>query len=669
VKSDLRDDPRYAEIMTYFERVHGPAVGRISSALNLSPSSDGSRVYFDGEWYERVGGTPRTRIGCIDDRGLRHVTFGPNNDALPQCSPDGSQVAFLSDRTTEGRFALYALDERTGGARALPDVPGTIEWFAWGRDGRRMLVLSAGLGADLAGAAGSGRVRTGNASDDEWLPAVETADDADVWRRLYLLDLAAGEVRLISGARDNVWEAAWCGDDNAVAVISASPGESSWYAAVLVRYDFDEQTAHTLYTSTQQIGLPAASPDGRFVAIVDACCSDRQVVAGDVHLIDREANHPRAIDTAGIDVTALQWRDATTLLCMGVRRLDVAAGEIDAVSGAFRETWSTDGSTGRRYPLFSATANGFVAVADRYEAYATIVEVRDGTQRVLHDFAHPGSEFVLARNGRRENVRWQGRDGLDIDGILLLPEGDGPFPLIVNVHGGPVWGFRNTWSLFYYFTPFFVSRGYAMLCPNPRGSSGRGQDFARMVRGDMCGEDTHDILAGVHALIDRGIADAARLIVTGGSYGGYMASWIITQSDIFAASIPVSPVTDNYSQHFTSNIAAFDQIFLDASPYQPGGRYFERSPVHQAPRAKTPALNMTGALDRCTPPGQALEFHRALLEHGVPSELVIYPQEGHGVRRIEARADQLLRMLLWIERYAPATQSNATTSSAHTVAP
>jgi dipeptidyl aminopeptidase/acylaminoacyl peptidase len=201
--------------------------------------------------------------------------------------------------------------------------------------------------------------------------------------------------------------------------------------------------------------------------------------------------------------------------------------------------------------------------------------------------------------------------------------------------------------------PIFAQHGYAVLNPNPRGSRGRGQDFARMVRGDMCGEDAHDILRGVEALVDRGIADPARIAVTGRSYGGYMSSWLVTQTQRFAAAIPTSPVTNNFSHHWTANIPEFNRRFLKDDPYRTNGMYQARSPVFFADRAKTPTLSMAGARDRCTPAGQAMEFHRALAENGVPCELVIYPEEGHHVDRLEAQADQMARMLDWLNRFMP----------------
>ena len=199
-----------------------------------------------------------------------------------------------------------------------------------------------------------------------------------------------------------------------------------------------------------------------------------------------------------------------------------------------------------------------------------------------------------------------------------------------------------------------VSRGYAVFFPNPRGSTGRGQSFAEMVYGDMGGGEAADLLAGLDALLERGVADPKRLGVMGGSYGGFMTAWLVTQTDRFAAAVAISPVTDWFSQHVTSNIGYWDRLILRDDPANPGGEYFRRSPVAFADRVKTPTLLTAGEDDRCTPPGQAREFHQALLEHGVESELAIYPGEGHWVRKLPALIDWLTRLTGWFERFMPA---------------
>jgi dipeptidyl aminopeptidase/acylaminoacyl peptidase len=249
-------------------------------------------------------------------------------------------------------------------------------------------------------------------------------------------------------------------------------------------------------------------------------------------------------------------------------------------------------------------------------------------------------------------VTWSVSDGLEIDGFLLAPAGNGPHPMILWVHGGPVWSYQEGFP-----RPaisWIVSRGYAILMPNPRGSTGRGRAFLEAVIGDMGGADAGDDLAGVDAMVERGDADPERIGVTGGSYGGFMSCWLPVVDRRFKAAVAISPVTDYYSQHWNSNIGAWDSWFLGGDPEDGAPQYRERSPVFFADRVTTPTLLTAGTEDRCTPPGQAMEFYRALRARGVPVEVAIYPGEGHGVRKYPAYLDLVSRMTAWFERFMPA---------------
>jgi len=195
-----------------------------------------------------------------------------------------------------------------------------------------------------------------------------------------------------------------------------------------------------------------------------------------------------------------------------------------------------------------------------------------------------------------------------------------------------------------------AAAGYAVFYPNPRGSSGRGQDFAGRVRGDMGGADTHDYLSGLDALVARGIADPEKMAVTGVSYGGFMSAWLITQDERFAAAVVISPVTNWYSQHRTSQIPFFDELFLEPGASAPGGLFFDRSPAFFADRVNCPTLVLTGDLDKNTPPTQALEFYNSLLEHGTETALVRYPGAGHGARRFPEQMDLMARALDWFKQ-------------------
>jgi dipeptidyl aminopeptidase/acylaminoacyl peptidase len=246
---------------------------------------------------------------------------------------------------------------------------------------------------------------------------------------------------------------------------------------------------------------------------------------------------------------------------------------------------------------------------------------------------------------------WESFDGLRIDGLLALPRDheNGALPTVVYVHGGPT----STWP--WSFPPMLMNmmlqEGYAVFLPNPRGSTGRGQEFARANLGDMGGGDFKDILAGVDALVRDGIADDARVAITGGSYGGFMSSWAVTQTDRFAAAMPFAVVTDWTSFHYTTNIGQFDALFLQGDPNDPAGPYPKWSPVFHAHECKTPTLIIHGEDDLCTPLPQATEFYNALVESGCEVELVVYPREGHGWSESEHQIDAWNRIRDWLEKH------------------
>jgi dipeptidyl aminopeptidase/acylaminoacyl peptidase len=280
------------------------------------------------------------------------------------------------------------------------------------------------------------------------------------------------------------------------------------------------------------------------------------------------------------------------------------------------------------------------------------VSVRGREERTLVSGDHPGTDAMRDTVAERRRLTWTATDGLEIEGLLTLPHGDPPFPTILSVHGGPVWGVQD-------FFPsasraLLFDRGYAVLEPNPRGSWGRGQTFASAVVGDMGGADAQDLLAGVDRVIDDGLADPARLGVMGGSYGGFMACWLPVLDQRFAAAVAVSPVSDWFSLRYESNLGSWATAFLGGDVDARFTHYRDRSPVFSAPLVRTPTLLTAGARDRATPMGQAVEHHHALRDLGVPTDVVRYPLEGHGVRDLPAAIDFATRMLSWFERFMPA---------------
>jgi dipeptidyl aminopeptidase/acylaminoacyl peptidase len=656
MKRDIRETAVFRDAESLYQILRRPGSGLISDASEIS--GNGHRAVFSGTMVDTLTSAPLTRL-FMADLGIgttRALTFGPNMDRSPKFSPDGQQIAFLSDRHKSGDFQLYLLDPITGASRPTPPVQGWIEYLQWSPDGKRILLGVAGYGADVAGAHGaipSARTADGTPS---WVPSVQVGGQDCGWRRVWIYQLEENRARPVSPSGSNIWEAAWWGNDAIAAVLSPGPGEGLWYSARLHLVDVATANSREIYSPTYQLGWPSGSPSGKRLAVVEAICSDRWLVAGELLIIDPTSGKARIIRTHGVDITYTEWRSDRYLLVAGHRRFEACVGLYDAETDSFRELWASQEITsGARYIAVSGLneRGDCVLVGEGFTRPPEIALIREGAYRSVKSFDLGGADQFRAIHSI-ERVRWKAPDGLEIDGWLLRPQGDGPHPLVMYVHGGPVWQFRPLWlGRSGISALMLIQRGYAVFYPNPRGSAGRGQEFARLVLGDIGGADTYDYLSGLDDLVAKGIVNPKRLGVTGLSYGGFMTSWLITQDSRFAAAVPVGPHNNQVTQHLLSNIPQFLTLFLADTYANVGGKYYERSPLIHAHKTKTPTLNVCGALDRCTPPEEAMQFHQALLENGCISVLLCYPEEGHGIRQFPSVIDFTARVVMWFEAYMP----------------
>lgn len=664
MQRDLRETPLFKEAEALGRLLRQPGTGRITEALELDADRAGRRALFSGAITDRLEGTPPTRICLIDlaTADIRVLTFGPNSDRAPRFSPDGTRAAFLSDRHLGGDFQLHQLDLATGAVTPAPRVDGWVEYFHWSADGRRILLGVAGHGADVAGPQGAISSDELSTALPAWMPQVETGDEGFRWRTAWLYDVEAGTMRKVSPDGLNAWEVAWCGSDAIVAVASDDPSEDAWYDADLRVIDLASGRQRVIYRPTEQIGLQSASPSGSHVAVVEAVCSDRGAVAGIALVIDMKTGNIRRVDSGDADVTFTDWRDDRTLRLAAHRDIDTVMFTHDLASGNAREEWAVREVTpSGRYlqPAFVATgASDCLFLAEDFFRPCEIGMMRGGRYSTIASFDPGAAEEVRAALGAVEHISWAAPDGLDIHGWLLTPKGSGPFATVLDVHGGPVALWKPRWWATRDLAQLMLLRhGFAVFRPNPRGSAGRGQDYARKIKGDMGGADVQDHLSGLDRLVARGVTDPARIGVMGGSYGGFMTAQLVTRDQRFAAAISWAPHVNQVSQHLTSNIARFDELFLGDRYDNAGGRYFDRSPVMFAGRVRTPTLNIGGVLDKCTPASQAQEFHNALLLAGVKSALVIYPLEGHGIRHMPAYFDYAARVVSWFEEHMPARET------------
>jgi dipeptidyl aminopeptidase/acylaminoacyl peptidase len=294
----------------------------------------------------------------------------------------------------------------------------------------------------------------------------------------------------------------------------------------------------------------------------------------------------------------------------------------------------------------------FVAESARTPPEVWIYErTIDRTQRLTY----LNEVFEAAALGDAEVVHWTAPDGLEIEGMLYRPfdyvEGE-RYPLVVQVHGGPTarWGdeFTGNW---YDWAQSLAGRGFAVLLPNPRGSTGRGSSFTNALFNEVGRAEFHDTMTGVDALIERGIVDPDRLGIGGWSWGGYMTAWAITQTNRFKAAVVGAGVTNMVSDNSVGDIPSANLSYFESTPYDDPEPYWSRSPLRYVSKVRTPTLILHGEEDRRVAMSQGLELYTALRFREVDTQFVTYPREGHSIRETLHQKDLIERVVHWFSRH------------------
>ena len=572
----------------------------------------------------------------------------PGVHAFPAWSHDGARLAFVSDDGHPGRMSPWVRDAADD-ARPVGEVAGTVEALLWSADGAKLLVLAADMGSDGAGMS-------------NWTRIVDPADARDpvvtrpdtLWRRLLLVDVESGETTECGPEGLNVWEVGWNGAGEAAAVVSRGTSEGAYYDASVALLDLDARTHRIVHEAEWQLASPTVAPDGGQVAFVEGMCSDRAPSAtGEVTVVDVATGTSRVL-APELHVQRLRWLPDGTLFYLGQAGVETMCGRLTP-EGTTVSHWQGPATLGQiQRHNAAASDDGRVVVAPKEapgepaEIMALETDAPDRGWRRLTNLNGPLRDLATPHV---ERVSWQS-DGVEIEGILVTPRerGEERLPLVVIAHGGPVsaWTMNYSAGYLHHGLPL-AERGYAVLLPNPRGSSGRGQAFVRSLLGQFGALDLDDILAGVASLHEVGVVDRERVGITGISGGGYLSAHAATRSTAFKVSIPISCVSHWVSFHLTSNIGRFDEIFLQSDAYEPGGNHCALSPVMHVREAVTPTLILHGALDLCTPLGQAQELYRALVDVGIDTELVVYEHAGHVPVQREYLVDAWERVTSWFD--------------------
>ncbi|WP_158605625.1 S9 family peptidase [Amycolatopsis panacis] len=594
------------------------------------------------------------------DEPAAPVTSGAGADQTPRISPSGRFLAFTSDREQPGLWRLYIAPLDADGTNEpwkIDGVPGVVEDIVWAADESGLVVLTADEGSDSGNIRGATRFVPPEEAGASFL----VRRPATVRRRVHWVRLPSGTVRQVSQDDRTVWEIGWAGQGPLAAVVSADPTESGWYDAELATIDLADATTKIVYTPSWQLQSPAVSPDGRSIAFLEAPQSDRALLAGSLTILDLDTGSVTRPEHEA-DLTRVRWTADGRLFWLGVASVETACGFFRPGETGWQldQRWRGLGTLGRTYLTAATCSLDGTTIVAGFQAHNEPPELRQLDQRpgeAPHWRALTSLNTALAGRARvRESVhKWKSFDGIEIEGILLLPENgyETPLPLVVVPHGGPT---NATTSVFAAGAHrgdgiLLAQAGCAVLLPNPRGSTGRGREFMAANLGDMGGGDLRDLEAGVDSLAAAGIADPARTGIVGISYGGFMSAWAAACSDRFAASIPISGISDWLSFHHTSNLGRFDEIYLDGSPYDPAGPYLDRSPVFHAAKCRTPTLLLHGDADLACPVTQAQEFYQALAAVGCETEFVIYKGAGHGMTEREHVLDVSERILGWFSRH------------------
>ncbi len=653
-------DARVSSALDSLRKAHSPG------ALALSP--DGTLL----AWTIRKGDAVELHlVELAHSDAAPDRILSPSNDATgcsarsPLWSPDGATLAFLSTCTAEkqdaaqDQFFLYT--RKTGRVRQLTHLHGEVQDPAWSPDSRRLAFLFVENATRKAGALDAMKPWSGVIGED----GIEV-------QRVAVTDASTGTVTQATPPKLHIYEFDWSPTSHDLTYTAAPPpGENNWWVAQLYTQRLAANAEpHSVLDPAKidgdlhglQIANPRLSPDGKRIAFIGGLMSDQGSTGGDIYLIPTTGGTPRDVLPEKESSPAwFEWaaKDRIRYLArknggnlISVLNAD-SATTVPDTSEIFQKSISAgaSGVSSSRSGAYAFVASGFDAPPEIFLSRGPKAPLRQLTQ------LNPDLKPVW---GKSESVTWT-NDGLQVQGWLLYPAGydaSKRYPLIVDVHGGPSASIGSRWGSS---TALFSALGYFVFLPNPRGSFGQGEHFTQANVKDFGYGDLRDILAGIDVLEKRVSIDPTREGLTGWSYGGFMTMFGVTQTNRFRAAVAGAGISDWKSYYGENSIDQWMLPFFGKTVYDDPAIYAKSSAIEYIRNVKTPTLVIVGDRDGECPAPQSFEFWHALRAEGVKTELVVYPNEGHGFQDPAHVRDRAEREFRWFEQNMPATPAGAST--------
>jgi dipeptidyl aminopeptidase/acylaminoacyl peptidase len=626
------------------------------AAPQISP--DGDAIAVTVSHLSKTDNRATSSIWMIQgDREPFPFTGGLAGAADPQWSPDGTSLLFTSYRDDkDDKSGLFLIRANGGEGQQLGNIRGDISQPRWSPDGAHIACIMTDQDTD------ADEKRKEDKRDHV------VFEEEPRHKRLWHLNPDTGASRLLTTGDFSVHDYCWGPDsDELIIITTPQPTENSLFGQTKVAR---VPVSGGLSTSVTTFRMAPSTPVVREV--------------NGEHIVALVANDHRSDPSPSIWTVPLTGGAARQLLPNlrgAVQTIVADPSHPDRlfaiiVEGTHARLYSVDCGSGARARLdeamccgvgsinyaygFSSSADGakiaFVwSASDRPEEVWTIERSGNGRQRTTL-----GSEF-LDDLTLGETVRWQSFDGVEIEGTLIRPRGSDPntpLPLFIQIHGGPAWQWEDSLNLSWHdWAQMLASRGWAVLLPNPRGSTGYGSAFEKLLQDDVGGGECKDLIAAADAMVERGITDPDRLAIGGWSWGGFLTARTITQTNRFKAAVMGAGVANLASDHGAGDIAEYNTLLYPGHPYDEANwdYYAAGTPIRQASRVTTPTLILHGERDDRVHPTQGQEFYRALQVNGVPVQFVKYPREGHGFKEREHQLDLMNRICTWLDKWVQTT--------------